>query len=344
MMHRCMQLAENGLGRTAPNPLVGCVITYNGKIIGEGYHRYYGGAHAEVNAIASVKDASLLPKATLYVNLEPCSHYGKTPPCTELIIKKQIPRIVIANTDPYAEVSGSGIRKLKAAGREVISGVLEKEGQWLNRRFFTFHTRQRPYLILKWAESTDGYLDARRREKDGQKPAWLTNQAAKHMVHKWRNEEQAVLVGQNTALLDNPRLNIREWQGHNPVRVLIDPELKVSTDANIFDKNAQTLIFNHQREADTGNINYIRVSVETDMISGILDRLYQLKIHSVIIEGGAYVLNRFIAANMWDEARRFVGEVHLGDGVNAPKIKCKAAESCSIGASQLYFYYNTFNK
>ncbi len=340
MMQRCFQLAKNGLGRVAPNPMVGCVITHNERIIGEGFHQQYGKPHAEVNAIRSVKDASLLKESTLYVNLEPCTHYGKTPPCSDLIVSKNIPRVVISNVDPYAKVAGKGIEKLKKAGCNVSYGLLKHEGWFLNRRFFTFHTKKRPWLVLKWAESADGYIDLKREAKDKKAPQWLTNQTAKHVVHKWRSEEQSILVGRNTAILDNPRLNTREWAGKSPVRVLIDPELSVPANCNLLDNNQKTLVFNYTKTCENGNIEYIKMPGSKTIIEHILDALYARNIQSVIVEGGAMVLNSFIREGFWDEARRFVGEIHLGDGVLAPVFHNKPSHFEFIGNSKLYSYYN----
>jgi diaminohydroxyphosphoribosylaminopyrimidine deaminase/5-amino-6-(5-phosphoribosylamino)uracil reductase len=339
MMQRCLQLAQNGKGHVAPNPMVGCVITYENKIIGEGYHRIYGEAHAEVNAINSVKDHSLLEKATLYVNLEPCAHHGKTPPCSDLIIAKQIPTIIIGNVDPYAKVAGKGIEKLQKANRNVKYGLLADEGWFLNRRFFTFHTTKRPWIILKWAESEDGFLDVIRHISNKSLPTWLTNQQSKHLVHKWRAEEQAILVGQRTAILDNPSLNVREWYGDNPVRVLIDPDLSVTSPNNLLDTEQATLIFNHEKSEQVGTKEFIQTNAKQSIIPQILNELYNRDIQSIIVEGGAFVLNAFIKEGLWDEARRFIGSVYLENGVTAPKIPGKSKHSEMIQETKLHYYY-----
>src|SRR6056297_1237915 len=339
MMQRCFKFAENGAGHVAPNPMVGCVITHEDKIIGEGFHRAYGKPHAEVNAIHSVKKIDLLKKATLYVNLEPCAHHGKTPPCSDLIAAHQIPRVVISNVDPYAKVAGKGIEKLEAAGTEVIHGVKKAKGWFLNSRFFTYHTQKRPWIILKWAESADGFLDIYRDNTDDLRPTWLTNQMAKHLVHRWRAEEQSILVGQNTALLDNPKLNTREWHGSNPLRILIDPELKVPSGYHILDKNQKTLVFNWLKAEKNNTIEYIKIGQESSIIHAVIEELFKRSIQSVIVEGGAYVLQHFINANMWDETRRFIGQIHLKDGIKAPDFKEIPASKTPMGNSILYKYF-----
>ncbi|PLX14617.1 MAG: bifunctional diaminohydroxyphosphoribosylaminopyrimidine deaminase/5-amino-6-(5-phosphoribosylamino)uracil reductase RibD [Salinivirgaceae bacterium] len=338
-MRRCLQLAQNGMGHTAPNPMVGCVITHNNKIIGEGYHHQYGEAHAEVNAIASVKDQSLLEKSTLYVNLEPCAHYGKTPPCSDLIIEKRIPQIIIGNVDPYAKVAGKGIEKLEKANRKVKYGLLEKEAWYLNRRFFTFHTKKRPWVILKWAESEDGFIDIIRNIKSKGTPAWLTNEQSKHLVHKWRAEEQSILVGQRTAILDNPNLNVREWYGADPLRILIDPDLSVQSPSSLLDTNQLTLVFNYEKSDKKENLEYIQVAPDESIIAQVMDILHERDIQSIIVEGGAFVLNAFIKEGFWDEARRFIGTIYLENGVAAPKIPGKPYYSKMIDETKLHYYF-----
>jgi diaminohydroxyphosphoribosylaminopyrimidine deaminase/5-amino-6-(5-phosphoribosylamino)uracil reductase len=339
MMQRCLQLAANGIGHVAPNPMVGCVIVHNEKIIGEGFHQQYGKAHAEVNAIASVKDQSLLEQSTLYVNLEPCAHHGKTPPCSDLIIEKKIPQVIIGNVDPFAKVAGKGIEKLQKANRKVKYGLLEQEGWFLNRRFFTFHTKKRPWVILKWAESEDGYIDFIRNIKSKGTPIWLTNEQSKNLVHKWRTEEPAILVGQRTAILDNPNLNVREWYGKNPIRILIDPDLSVKSPNNLLDTDQKTWIFNYKNSFQDGNKAYIQVNPDKSIIMQIFDVLYENNIQSLIVEGGAFVLNAFIKEGLWDEARRFIGTIYLENGVNAPLIPGKPAHSETIGETKLHYYF-----
>ena len=300
MIKRCIQLAYNGLGTTYPNPMVGCVIVHDGKIIGEGWHQKAGEPHAEVRAIASVKDKSLLAESTLYVSLEPCSHYGKTPPCADLIIAHRIPRVVIGTTDPFAKVAGRGIEKLRAAGCEVTVGVMEKECRELNKRFFTFHEKKRPYIFLKWAESADGFIAPA--HKDTLAPVWISSFYAQQYVHSLRAREQAILVGGRTALADTPSLTTRHWYGANPLRVLIDPHQRVPQTAPIYDTQAPTLCL-----ADTHP-------------QAICDILYACGIQSLIVEGGRYMLQRFIDENLWDEALVFTGDMLFEEGVKAPVI------------------------
>ncbi|HRS53852.1 MAG TPA: bifunctional diaminohydroxyphosphoribosylaminopyrimidine deaminase/5-amino-6-(5-phosphoribosylamino)uracil reductase RibD, partial [Bacteroidales bacterium] len=247
-IRRCFDLARLGMGKVAPNPMVGCVIVNGNKIIGEGYHQEYGGYHAEVNAINSVIDKDLLKTAVLYVNLEPCAHYGKTPPCTDLIISSQIPKVVISNVDPFEKVAGKGINKLRAAGISVIVGVLKQDGKELNKRFFTFCEQKRPYIILKWAQSLDGFIDKERNSNEKLKgPTWITGDFFKKVVHKWRAEEQAIMVGTNTAINDNPKLTVREVPGKNPLRIVIDRVLKLPHNLNLFDSSTPTLVLTEQK-------------------------------------------------------------------------------------------------
>jgi diaminohydroxyphosphoribosylaminopyrimidine deaminase/5-amino-6-(5-phosphoribosylamino)uracil reductase len=303
---RCIEIAKNGLGSTRPNPMVGCVIVYKSEIIGEGFTSAYGGNHAEVNAINSVKDKSLLNQATIYVTLEPCSHYGKTPPCSDLIIKHQIPNVVIGSLDDNPQVAGKGIEKLKNAGCKVLVGVLEKECKEHHKRFFTFHNKNRPYIILKWAETANGFIAPK--TKDQRKPVWITNEYSRQLVHKWRSEEQAILVGANTVLQDNPSLTVRDWTGENPIRIVIDKENKLSKDFKVFNTEAKTIIISIE------NINFNKNIAQ--QICGIL---FKNNINSVIIEGGAKTLQTFIAENLWDEARIFIGNIQFQNGVKAPR-------------------------
>ena len=303
---RCIEIAKHGLGSTRPNPMVGCVIVYKSEIIGEGFTSAYGGNHAEVNAINSVKDKSLLNQATIYVTLEPCSHYGKTPPCSDLIIKHQIPNVVIGSLDDNPQVAGKGIEKLKNAGCKVLVGVLEKECKEHHKRFFTFHNKNRPYIILKWAETANGFIAPK--TKDQRKPVWITNEYSRQLVHKWRSEEQAILVGANTVLQDNPSLTVRDWTGENPIRIVIDKENKLSKDFKVFNTEAKTIIISIE------NINFNKNIAQ--QICGIL---FKNNINSVIIEGGAKTLQTFIAENLWDEARIFIGNIQFQNGVKAPR-------------------------
>jgi len=329
-MKRCIELASKAIGHVSPNPLVGSVIVYQGKIIGEGYHQNYGKAHAEVNAIASVKDKSLLPKSTLYVNLEPCAHFGKTPPCANLIIEHKIPKVVIGSVDCFSEVSGKGIDRMKKAGIEVVVGALEKESRELNKRFFTFHEKKRPYIILKWAESKDGYIAP----KNQTAPFWMTSSESKKLVHEWRVEETAILVGRVTAEKDNPSLTVREVEGKNPIRIVIDKDLKLSTDLNLFNNDAKTIVFNSIKSEENDTNQFIKIDFNY-LIKSILKELYKLNIQSIIIEGGSKTLQSFIDATMWDESRVFTTNKILDEGVKSPIIKGVIISEEDIGGDQL---------
>jgi len=316
-MQRCLELAKKGMGFTAPNPMVACVIVYQDKIIGEGFHQYYGGRHAEVEAISSVQSpyTSLLHEATLYVNLEPCSYYGKTPPCSHLIIEKGIKKVVVAGLDPNPKVAGSGIKHLEASGIVVIQGVLEKEARQLNKRFYTFHEKKRPYIVLKWAESTDGFIGR------PDKRISLSNTHAQRLVHKWRSEEQAILIGYNTALIDNPKLNLRLWPGIHPVRILIDRDLSLNKNLNIFKLNGKLIVFSGKTHTNTDKVIYRTIDFSQNIENQILEILYHEDILSVLIEGGAKTLQGFIRAALWDEARVFTTSVTLKQGITAPVLK-----------------------
>lgn len=317
---RCIQLAKNGLGTTYPNPLVGSVIVYNGKIIGEGWHKKSGEPHAEVNAINSVKDKSLLSKSTIYVSLEPCSHFGKTPPCCDLIIKHKIPNVVIGTVDPNVKVAGNGIKRLLENGANVTVGILENECNELNKRFFTFHNKKRPYIILKWAESADGFIAPLHREK--KEPVWLTNQYSRQLVHKWRSEEQAILVGTKTVLEDNPKLDVRDWKGNNPVRIAIDKIGKINDFFYIKDKKIKTIIITKQENIrSVENCIYENTIFESRLSEKICEVLVKHNIQSVIIEGGTTTLETFINDGLWDEARVFKSKIQLNEGVKAPNLK-----------------------
>lgn len=316
-MRRCIELAGNGLCNVAPNPMVGAVIVCDGRIIGEGYHIRCGEAHAEVNAIRSVKDESLLKRSTIYVSLEPCSHYGKTPPCADLIIEKQIPRIVIGCQDPFSKVAGRGIQKLRDAGREVIIGVLEKECQHLIRRFIIFNTLHRPFITLKWAESADHFIDIER--TDG-KPVILSSPLSSMLVHKKRAEADAIMVGRRTALLDNPSLTVRNWYGHNPIRIVLDRTLSLPKDLQIFDGDIPTLIFTEKKYPAERNITYITIDFSHNPLIQIMEELYQRKIQSLLVEGGSQLLQSFIDNDLWDEVFSEKCPSKLYSGVKAPEI------------------------
>lgn len=320
-MMRALTLAAKGKGLVSTNPMVGAVVVHNGKIIGEGFHQRFAEAHAEVNAINSVKDKKLLSEATLYVTLEPCCHHGKTPPCTDLILKHNIPNVVIAMQDPFAKVSGGGINILRKNGVNIEVGVLQEEAEFLNRRFVTFHKKKRPYIILKWAETADGYIDSARTASE---PAqWLTGKAAKLLVHRWRAEEDAIMVGANTVIRDNPQLTVRDWFGKNPLRVTVDSKGTLPNDSAIFDSSSPTVCYNEL------NINHIT----TD--------LYHRNIQSIIIEGGANTLQQFIDSGYFDEIRRFIAPTTFdSNGVCAPKIRyAKLSQQERVGKSRLELYF-----
>lgn len=352
-MQRCLDLAANGMGNVAPNPMVGSVVVYNEKIVGEGYHAKFGHDHAERMAIDSVKDKSILPHSTLYVSLEPCSHLGKTPPCAELIISSGIKRVVVATKDPNPVVQGNGIEMLTKAGVKVEVGLLEKEAKELNRRFFTYLIKKRPYVILKWAQTLDGFIDAVRKPEDPIAPIWITNELSQTLVHRWRNEEQSILVGTNTVVKDNPQLNVRHWYGENPLRLVLDRTLKLPTDSNVFDGSVPTLVFmgnNNTALARRGlfssipNLELVIVDFAKGIEQSILKELYDRKIISLIIEGGAKLINSFIIKNLWDESRVFVGNKFFGEGVKAPDIKGQMYSYDELGDSKLFTYRNRISK
>lgn len=337
-MQRCIELAKNGLGTTYPNPLVGSVIVYNDEIIGEGWHQKAGEAHAEVNAINSVKDPTLLSKSTIYVSLEPCSHFGKTPPCSDLIIEKKIPNIVIGTIDPFAKVSGNGIQKLKEAGRNVTVGVLEKECSELNQRFFTFHTKNRPYIILKWAESADGFIAPK--DKEIKQPIWISNIYSRQLVHKWRSEEQAILVGTQTVLDDNPKLDVRDWKGQNPIRIALDKSGKITEDFHLYSNDSKTIIITEEKKQPIDQRIFENAIFDNRLVFQIVAILHQHNIQSVIIEGGKRTLETFIDADLWDEARIFKSKVILNDGISAPKIELKNVQKKTILDDELLILKN----
>jgi len=324
---RCIELAKNGLGTTYPNPLVGSVIVYDNKIIGEGWHKKSGEPHAEVNAINSVKNKSLLNKATLYVSLEPCSHFGKTPPCCDLIIKHKIQSVVIGTVDPNIKVAGNGIKKLVEAGCNLTIGILEEECNNLNKRFFIFHKKKRPYIILKWAESQDGYIAPKM--KSGQRPVWITNEYSRQLVHKWRSEEQAILVGTQTVIDDNPRLDVRDWSGNNPVRIVLDQNNRISKESLIFDNQAKTIVLS-SREIDYSKNIAIQIA----------NSLFDNNLQSVIIEGGRQTLQTFIDENLWDEARVFKGSILFENGIKAPILNLNCLKKNSIVKDELLILRN----
>ncbi len=331
-MRRAMELALLGRGHVSPNPLVGCVVVHNDKIIGEGWHRKYGEAHAEVNALASVQDKSLLKESTVYVNLEPCSHHGKTPPCADLLVQNGVQRVVISNVDPNPLVDGGGIRKLRNAGIEVTTGVLEKEGHELNKRFFTFIKQKRPFIILKWAQTADGYI-----AKENFRSKWISNGYSRRLVHKWRAEEDAVLAGTRTVFHDDPQLNVRDWSGRNPTRVVIDRFLKLSENLHVFDRSQPTLVYNMIKHEEHNNLVLVRLD-EENFIQHLTADLYKRNIQSLVVEGGAHTLQAFIEAGMWDEARIFIAKRTFGKGIAAPVLRGVLASSDNVGGDTLNVY------
>ena len=324
---RCIEIAKNGLGYTRPNPMVGCVIVHDNKIIGEGFTSPYGNNHAEVNAINSVKDKSLLTESTLYVTLEPCSHFGKTPPCANLIVSYQIPRVVIGTLDTHNKVSGKGVEILKSSGCDVTIGVLEKECKGHHKRFFTFHNKNRPYIILKWAESNDGFI-APSSKKD-QKPVWISNEISRQLVHKWRAEEHAILVGANTVLNDNPSLTVRDWTGQNPIRIVLDRYNNLPKDRAVFNNESDTIIISEK------DIDY-----NTNIASQVCEFLHKKDIQSIIIEGGTKTLQAFVDEKLWDEARIFTGNIEVKNGVKAPMFSGKLITKTRIIGDTLKIYTN----
>ena len=317
-MQRCLELARLGAGKVAPNPMVGAVLVHNGKIIGEGYHREYGKSHAEVNCIESVSkyDRELLATATMYVSLEPCVHFGKTPPCSDLIIEKGIRKVVIGCPDPFSAVNGRGIDKLQKAGIHVVTGVLEQACKEINRRFFTFHTAQRPYIVLKWAQTANGVMAAQTDER-----LLISNEYSNRLVHQWRTGEAAILVGTNTALLDNPVLDNRLWTGRKPVRMVLDMDLRLPANLKLFDQQQKTIVFNSIRQEQQGNILYYQLQKTNPIIPQVLNAAYEMEIQSILVEGGARMLQSFMDEGLWDEARVITNEtLLLTDGLNAPNI------------------------
>ncbi|MGL6178305.1 MAG: bifunctional diaminohydroxyphosphoribosylaminopyrimidine deaminase/5-amino-6-(5-phosphoribosylamino)uracil reductase RibD [Tannerellaceae bacterium] len=338
-MRRCITLARNGAGFVSPNPMVGAVVVCDDKIIGEGYHAKCGEAHAEVNAIASVHDKELLKRSTIYVSLEPCSHHGKTPPCAELIIKMRIPRVVVGSKDPFPQVAGRGIAMLRAAGIEVVEGVLKKECDELNKTFMHCHTAKRPFVLLKWAQTADGFIDFNRTSQGEKKPLILSNEASRREVHKLRSQVDAIMVGTNTALLDNPSLTVRYWAGENPIRVVLDRNLELPTDLCLFDRCVETLVFNEVRSEKTqSGVEFICVDFSTDLLRSILSELYRRKIQSLMVEGGGMLLQSFIDEQLWDEARVEQASFCIGQGVAAPSIKGVIKADKTIKSNRIICY------
>lgn len=338
-MQRCLQLAQLGAPYAAPNPMVGAVLAHQGRIIGEGYHHRHGLAHAEVECVRQVAAESrvLIPQAVMYVSLEPCSHHGKTPPCADMIIAEGIKQVVIGCKDTFSEVSGRGIEKLQQAGVQVATGVLERASRELNRRFFTFHERKRPYLVLKWAQCQTGYMAL-----PNGAPVRLSNEYTDRLVHRWRSEEMGILVGTNTALSDDPRLTNRLWTGKHPVRIVIDRELRTPRHYHVWDNTTPTLFFTGK----ANSVNDVTETVQTDfrepLLPQLLQRLYEKNIQSVMIEGGAYVLQRFIEAGLWDEARVIISSKALPEGLVAPVLpRALLMEETAVEGDRILHYRNT---
>ena len=344
-MKRCLELAELGNGNVSPNPMVGCVIVSGGKIIAEGYHQQFGKEHAEVNAINAVltrfgvHSAALLKKATVYVNLEPCAHFGKTPPCADLLIQHAVERVVVGNRDPFPGVNGKGLEKLKNAGIKVQHGVLNEECLQLNKRFFTRINQQRPFIILKWAKTANGYFAPKNTIQQ-----WISGPLAKKLVHKWRTEEDAILIGKQTGLADNPQLDAREWSGKNPVRIIIDRKLEIPLNYHLYNDKAKTVVLNEIKTDVLGNIHFIQMEdMHYYLPQKIAYQLYLMDIQSIIIEGGANVLNQFISAGLWDEARVFHSGNNWETGVLSPEINGKVVSFTSVDQDYLTVYENIIN-
>ena len=333
-MNRCIQLASLAKGMVAPNPLVGCVIVVNDEIIGEGYHDKFGGPHAEVNAIKSVQNADLLKDATIYVSLEPCSHQGKTPPCVDLLVISNFKRVVIGSLDPNPLVSGRGIEKLRKNGIEVTVNIEEEKCRFLNRHFFTFHIKKRPYVFLKWAETENGKID------NGGNPdtvTWITSPPTQSIVHQWRSEHQSILVGFNTVVNDNPSLTVRAVEGNNPIRIILDPRLEINVNKKVFNSASETIILNQTIEKTEGNIRHIKLSDFT--AQNILNTLYEQGIQSIMVEGGAKTLQLFIDSGLWDEACKIVGTQTFQEGTNAPKLSVKPESKTILNKEEFNYYY-----
>jgi len=337
-MHRCLELAVRGLGKVAPNPMVGCVIVGDNGILGEGHHDTFGGAHAEVNAINSVENKAALSTATLYVNLEPCAHHGKTPPCTDAIIASGIKNVVIGCSDPNPLVKGKGIEKLKEAGVSVEVGPLERDCMEVNKRFFTFHERKRPFIILKWAQSSDGFIDKKRTKEEA--PAKITQDEVQIMVHLWRSQEQAIMVGTHTIIMDNPNLTARKVNGRSPTRIVLDKSLKIPADAHVFNKDAPTLIFTEQAAPANNGVEYMHIAFDAKLLQNMLTELYNRNLQSVIVEGGEKLLKSFIEKDLWDEAKVFYSAKALGEGVSAPSFPFPSKGEIKIGDDTLILYRN----
>ena len=337
-MFRAIELARLGMGLVSPNPMVGCVIVRNGVIIGEGYHSEFGGAHAEVNAINRVKDKSLLADSTIYVTLEPCAHQGKTPPCADLILKHKIPNVVIGTVDPFLEVAGRGIERLRQGGCQVVEGVLEDKCLELNRRFFTFHQKKRPFVLLKWAQTADGFIDIDRSQENFGQPTWITNDLSRIAVHKMRTDESAILVGTNTARKDNPSLTVREWSGRSPLRLVIDRLGNLDRSLALFDQSVPTVVYTTLEVPSLTNLEFKRIDFDGTELQQILADLHRRGILSLIVEGGQKLINSFVKDVIWDEARVFVGKNVFLEGVRAPKFDGELIKSEELDDSWMFLF------
>lgn len=337
-MRRAIELAYLGLGKVSPNPMVGCVIVRDGKIIGEGWHQEYGGPHAEVNAINSITDRGNIHGSDVYVSLEPCSHYGKTPPCSELLADLAVKNVFISNLDLNPVVKGNGIKKLQEASINVVIDICEQEGEILNKRFFTYHSKKRPYIILKWAQTIDRFIA--RKNFDSK---WISNEFSRQLVHKWRAEEDAVMVGTNTGIYDNPRLDVRDWSGEvkQPVRLVVDPDLRIPPGHSLLDSSQVTLIYNYNKTASIKNTQWIKTGKQK-FLEEIVSDLYKKEIQSVMVEGGAQLINSFIVKSLWDEARIFISDKTFGDGIKAPDLyQAKLEGKRKIFNDELLVFKNT---
>ncbi|MEZ5106504.1 MAG: bifunctional diaminohydroxyphosphoribosylaminopyrimidine deaminase/5-amino-6-(5-phosphoribosylamino)uracil reductase RibD [Draconibacterium sp.] len=339
-MLRCLELAEKGAGNVSPNPMVGCVIVHRGEIIGEGFHEKHGEAHAEVNAINSVVNQELLKESTLYVTLEPCAHWGLTPPCSNLIIEKQIPKVIIGTVDPFEQVAGKGIEKMQKAGIDVQVGMMEKECREINKRFFTFQEKKRPYIFLKWAQTSDGFIDIKRTVENYGEPTWITGEKALLQVHEMRAKEDAILVGTNTALKDNPSLTVRHCKGKNPLRIVLDNQLRLPHNLNLFDNSTATLVFNSVKNDWQNNTEFVKIDFAEKVVEQIIEKLYERKIQSLIVEGGKQLLESFMKAGIWDEAHVYIGPKLFGNGIEAPQTPEQLVDYKKMGDDELYIYKN----
>ncbi len=336
-MRQVLELAARGFGSVTPNPMVGCVICFGSQVLAEAFHHRYGGPHAEANAIRLVgkPNLSLLKESTVYVNLEPCAHYGKTPPCVNLLIEHRVKEVVIGTLDPNPMVNGKGADKLSQAGIKVTIGVLEEECRELNKRFFTFHEKRRPYVILKWAETADGFMA--RKDK---KPEWISGEDAQTLVHEWRADEMAVMVGTETALHDDPELNVRHVLGRSPIRVVLDRSLRLPSTLNLFNGGIPTVVFTSKTASSKHNLDYIQIDFNANVLEQLLAHLYNMNVQSLLVEGGARVISSFIEAGLWDEARVFKSQKSWGEGIAAPHAEVEPVSEEMVGEDRLQVFRN----